>query len=350
MEYVKLGSGGLRVSNVCLGTMTWGKQNTQTDADEQLDYALAKGLHFVATAEMYAIPPTVDTYGATEAIIGNWLARNPGKRKEIVLASKIAGNGVSWIRGGADITGAAVISSVDASLKRLQTDYIDLYQLHWPNRSSPHFGKHWPGQLTFSSVDADQHSEQMLDILNGLSTCIRAGKVLHCGLSDDTPWGINEYLRLSEKNDLPRIVSIQNEFNLLHTKDWPYLVENCVMSNVAYLPWSPLAGGALTGKYMNGALPAGARWTMTQRNGIFRDKAQSHQAIAAYKEVADKYDMSLATLSLAWCSQVDGVTSTIIGATSMAQLKEDIAAFEVTLSEQMLADIMAVLNLYPVPF
>lgn len=350
MEYVKLGGDDLRVSNVCLGTMTWGKQNTQADADEQLDYALAKGINFVDTAEMYAIPPTVDTYGTTEAIIGNWLARHPGKRKEIVLASKIAGNGVSWIRGGADITGAAVISSVDASLKRLRTDYIDLYQLHWPNRSSPHFGKHWPGGLTFSSVDADQQSEQILDILNGLATCIRAGKIRYCGLSDDTPWGINEYLQLSEKHDLPRIVSIQNEFNLLHSKDWPYLIENCVMNNVAYLPWSPLAGGALTGKYMNGALPAGARWTMIQRNGIFRDKAQSHAAIAAYKAVADKYDMSLATLSLAWCNQVDGVTATIIGATSMAQLEEDIAAFEVTLSEEMLADIMAVLKLYPVPF
>jgi aryl-alcohol dehydrogenase-like predicted oxidoreductase len=350
MEYVTLGKSDLRVSNVCLGTMTWGKQNTQADADSQLEYALKKGINFVDTAEMYAIPPSAETYGKTESIIGNWLGRNPGRRKEIVLATKIAGNGLSWIRGGADVTGAAIISSVDASLKRLQTDHIDLYQIHWPNRSSPHFGKHWPGQLTFTDVDAVQNSEQMLDILEALSTCIKAGKIRHCGLSDETPWGINEYLRLSEKHDLPRMISIQNEFSLLHSKDWPYLIENCVMNEVAYLPWSPLAGGALSGKYMNGALPAGARWTMTQRNGIFRDKAHSHEAIAAYKEVADKYNISVATLSLAWCKQVNGVTATIIGATSMAQLEEDIAAFEVTLSEAMLADILAVLNNYPVPF
>jgi len=350
MEYVKLGSSDLVVSNICLGSMTWGMQNTQADADKQLDYALAKGINFVDTAEMYAIPPTQESYGATESIIGNWLARNPGKRNGIVLASKIAGNGLPWIRGGGDITGAAIISSVDASLKRLQTDVIDLYQLHWPNRTSPHFAKHWPGQLTFTSVDADQHSEQMLDILKGLSTCIEAGKIRYCGLSDDTPWGINEYLRLSEKNDLPRMVSIQNEFSLLHAKDWPYLIENCVMNDLAYLPWSPLAGGALTGKYMNGALPAGTRWTMLQRNGLFRDSTKTHEAIAAYKKVADKHNMSLATLSLAWCNQQDGITSTIIGATSMAQLEEDIAAFEVTLGEEILGEILAVFKRYPVPF
>ena len=350
MEYVKLGSSDLRVSNVCLGTMTWGKQNTQADAEQQLAYALSQGVNFIDTAEMYAIPPTAETYGTTETIIGNWLAKNPGKREEIVLASKIAGNGVSWIRDGTDMTGEAVIRSVDASLKRLQTDYIDLYQLHWPNRSSPHFGKHWPGGLKFSEVDAKRHSEQMLDILRGLSSCIAAGKIRYCGLSDETPWGINEYLRLSQRHALPRMVSIQNEFSLLHAKDWPYLIENCVMSDLAYLPWSPLAGGALTGKYMNGARPEGSRWTMIQRNGIFRDKAQSNQAIAGYKAVADKYGISLAKLSLAWCKQVDGVTSTIIGATSMAQLEEDIAAFEVNLSEEMLADIMDVLQRYPVPF
>ena len=350
MEYILLGRSGLRVSKACLGTMTWGKQNCQADADKQLDYALAKGINFVDTAEMYAIPPTAETYGTTETIIGNWLARNPGKRKEIVLATKIAGNGISWIRGGADVTGSAIIRSVDASLKRLGTDYIDLYQLHWPNRSSPHFGKHWPGRLTFTGVDAGQNRTQMLDILEALSACIKTGKIRHCGLSDETPWGVNEYLRLSEKHDLPRMISIQNEFSLLHSKDWPYLVENCVMNDVAYLPWSPLAGGALTGKYMNGALPEGARWTMTQRNGIFRDKTQSHEAIAAYKGVADKYNMSLATLSLAWCNQVDGVTSTIIGATSMTQLEEDIAAFQVNLSEEMLNDVLAVLKRYPVPF
>lgn len=350
MEYINLGRSDLRVSNICLGSMTWGVQNSQAEADRQLDYALAKGINFVDTAEMYAIPPTAETYGTTETIIGNWFARNPGKRKTIVLASKIAGNGLQWIRGGADITGTAVVSAVDASLKRLQTDYIDLYQLHWPNRSSPHFAKHWPGRLTFTGVNADRQSEQMLDILNGLATCMKAGKIRYCGLSDETPWGINEYLRLSENHDLPRMVSLQNEFNLLHAKDWPYVIENCVMSKVAYLAWSPLAGGALTGKYMHGALPAGTRWSMTQRNGLFRDKALSHAAIAAYKGVADKHNISLATLALAWCNQMDGIASTIIGATSMAQLEEDIAAFAITLDAEILSEILAVFKRYPAPF
>ncbi|MCP5409951.1 MAG: aldo/keto reductase [Chromatiaceae bacterium] len=296
MEYVTLGSSGLSVSKICLGSMTWGRQNTQSDADRQLDYALQKGINFVDTAEMYAIPPTRETYGTTETIIGNWLARNPGKRAGIVLASKIAGNGVSWIRGGADVTGAAVISSVDASLRRLQTDYIDLYQLHWPNRNSPHFGKHWPGRLNFTNVDAGRHSGQMLDILRGLATCIEAGKIRYCGLSDETPWGINQYLRLSEQHDLPRMVSVQNEFNLLHAKDWPYLIETCAMSNLAYLPWSPLAGGALTGKYMHGALPAGSRWSMTQRNGLKQDPRSKQLHL---QEVADKQRV-LATFPRAW--------------------------------------------------
>jgi len=350
MEYVKLGSSDLSVSRVCLGTMTWGRQNNQADADGQLECALAMGINFVDTAEMYAIPPTADTYGTTETIIGNWLERHPQRRKEIVLATKIAGNGLSWIRNGEGISGAAVISSVDASLQRLRTDYIDLYQLHWPNRYSPHFGKHWPGRLKFSKVDAAKQSEQMLDILHGLAHCIKAGKIRHCGLSDETPWGINQYLRLSEQHDLPRMVSIQNEFNLLHAKDWPYLIENCVMSDLAYLAWSPLAGGALTGKYLGGEIPPGSRWSITQRNGLFRDTPGSRAAIAAFQTVADKHRISLATLSLAWCNQVDGVTSTIIGATSMAQLKEDIAAFDLTLNEDLVAEILEVLRRYPLPF
>ncbi|MCB1761827.1 MAG: aldo/keto reductase [Gammaproteobacteria bacterium] len=350
MEYRNLGRSDLRVSTICLGTMTWGRQNTQADADRQLEYALARGINFLDTAEMYAIPPTAETYGTTETIIGNWLGRNPEKRRGLVLATKIAGNGLSWIRAGADVTGAAVVDSVDASLRRLQTDYIDLYQLHWPNRNSPHFGKHWPGRLRFSAMDAARNREQMLDILHGFAACIEAGKIRYGGLSDETPWGIQQYLQLSQAHDLPQMVSIQNEFNLLHTKDWPYLIEHSVLSGLAYLPWSPLAGGVLTGKYLNGARPPGSRWTISQRNGLFRDQVQAHQAIAAYQEVADRYGMSLATLALAWVNQQDGVTATIIGATSMEQLQEDIAAFDVVLSEEMLADILTVLKRYPLPF
>ncbi|MBN7820980.1 aldo/keto reductase [Bowmanella yangjiangensis] len=350
MQYSRLGSSDLQVSRVCLGTMTWGKQNDQADADAQLEYSLNQGINFIDTAEMYAVPPSADTYGKTETILGNWLAKNASKRKELIVASKIAGPGISYIRGGGDITAEAVIQSVDASLQRLQTDYIDLYQLHWPNRTTPHFGKHWPGQVSFTDVDTLKHSNQMLEILQALDTCVKAGKIRYCGLSDDTTWGIAEYLRLSEKYSLPRMVSIQNEFNLLHTKDWPYLVEQCVHSDVAYLPWSPLAGGMLSGKYLNGQRPEGSRWTLTQRNGLFRDTPMSQAAVKEYVDLAASLSMTPCQLALAWVNQVDGVTSTIIGATSMVQLKEDIGAFEHRLSDTQLAAIAAVHQRFPVAF
>lgn len=350
MKRVKLGQSDLEVTNVCLGTMTWGTQNDQQDANAQIEFALSEGVNFIDTAEMYAVPPSAQTYGKTETIIGNWLAKNGHRRSEFVLASKIAGNGLPWIRNGADITGEAIIQSVDDSLKRLQTDYIDLYQLHWPNRTSPHFSKHWVGMVKFSDIDAAQHSNQMLEILQALENCIKAGKIRHFGLSDDTTWGINEYIRLSGKHDLPRPASIQNEFSLLHTKDWPYLVENCLHADVAYLPWSPLGAGVLTGKYIDGARPAGSRWCKSQRNGLFRDSESTNSAVKRYVEVATKHKLSPSQLALAWCAQVDGVTSTIIGATSMEQLIEDIDAFELSLSEEVLNDINSVIRQYPMPY
>ena len=350
MQYTTLGQSDLKVSQICLGSMTWGVQNTQADANAQIELALSSGINFIDTAEMYAIPPSPETYGKTESIIGNYLSANANKRSEIIVASKIAGNGLPWIRDGKDITGEAVIASVDASLKRLQTDYIDLYQLHWPNRLSPHFSKHWPGILRFSDVNATEQTAQMLEILQALDSCIQAGKIRYCGLSDDTPWGINQYLRLSEQHDLPRIVSIQNEFNLLHTKDWPYLIENCVHENIAFLPWSPLAGGLLTGKYLNGARPEGSRFTLTQRNGLFRDNDQANNAVNEFVQIAKANQITPAQLALAWCAQVDGVSSTIIGATSIEQLSENIKAFEIQLSETLLKAIDTVLRRYPMPF
>ena len=350
MEYSTLGSSNLSVSRICLGSMTWGQQNSQEDANQQIDYALSQGINFIDTAEMYAVPPSPDTYGKTETIIGNWLAENPERRKEIILASKIAGPGLPWVRNAGPITGEAVIAAVDASLARLQTDYIDLYQLHWPNRTSPHFGKHFPNQFKFSGFDAKKEEADMLEILQALNECIKAGKIRHIGLSDDTPWGINTYLKLSAKYDLPRMASIQNEFSLLHAKDWPYLIENCLHEDVAYLPWSPLAGGMLSGKYLDGQMPEGSRWTYSQRNGIFRDTPAANEAVKAYIDVAEKHGYTPCQLALAWCDQVDGVTSTIIGATSLEQLKEDIDAFSKPLSEEALADINAVFRKYPMPF
>lgn len=350
MKYNKLGSSNLSVSEVCLGSMTWGNQNNQNDADQQIDYALEQGINFIDTAEMYAVPPTEKTYGTTETIIGNWIANNPGKREDFVLASKIAGNGLAYIRNGSDITGQTVTQAIDDSLKRLQTDYIDLYQLHWPNRTSPHFGKHHPNHISFSNVNAEQETQGMLDILQALDAAVKQGKIRHFGLSDDTPWGINQYIKLSEAHNLTRVTAIQNEFSLLHIKDWPYLIENCVHQDVAYLPWSPLAGGVLTGKYLNGARPAGSRWCHAQRNGLFRDTECTHQAVSHYMEIAKQHQITPAQLALAWCKQVDGVTSTIIGATSMAQLKEDIAAFDLELSADALKQIADVLRDFPAPF
>lgn len=350
MKYERLGSSSLEVSRICLGSMTWGLQNNQQDANAQIDYAQMQGVNFIDTAEMYAVPPSAETYGKTEQIIGNWLNANPSRRKNIVLASKVAGSGFSYIRDGSKISGATVIKAVEGSLKRLQTDYIDLYQLHWPNRQSPHFGNHWPNKSNYTHVNALQQNEEMLDILQGLDSCVKAGKIRYCGLSDDTPWGINQYLRLSKEHKLPRMVSIQNEFSLLHTKDWPYLIENCVHEDIAYLPWSPLATGLLTGKYLNGQRPQGSRFTLMQRHGLFRDTQNSEKAVKAYIDIAKQYEISPAHLALAWCDQVNGVTSTIIGATTMQQLSENINAFKKPLSSDVLEEITQVLKQYPSPF
>ena len=349
MRYSPLGSSGLEVSRACLGTMTWGTQNTQQDADQQIAYALSKGVNFIDTAEMYSIPPTAESYGKTETIIANWLARHAEQRGDIILASKIA-PGLPWVRGGKPLSRETVIEAVDNSLQRLQTDYIDLYQLHWPNRTSPHFGKHFPNRYAFTAASAEAETAGMLDILQGLDACVKAGKIRYCGLSDDTPWGIATYLKLSEQHDLPRMVSIQNEFNLLHSKDWPYLVEHCVMENVAFLPWSPLAGGMLSGKYLGGARPEGSRWTMMQRNGLFRDTEASSAAIAAYVALAEKHGMTASQLAIAWCDQVDGVTSTIIGATTMEQLQEDIDAFDIEFNDELKGEVAELVKRFTVPF
>lgn len=349
MQYSSLGSSNISVSRVCLGSMTWGCQNNQSDADAQLDYALAQGVNFIDTAEMYAVPPSAETYGATERIIGDWLSRR-GNRSDIVLATKMAGPGLDHVRAGAAMTPQTLLQAVDDSLQRLQTDYIDLYQLHWPNRVSPHFGKHAVGRINFSAIDAGEQTEQMLGLLQALQQCVVAGKIRYCGLSNETPWGISQYLQLSQKYALPRMVSIQNEFSVLHRKDWPYLIEQCVHENIAYLPWSPLAGGALSGKYLNGARPDGSRWSMLQRNGLFRDTPESNSAIAAFNELAYQHNIAPTTLALAWVNQVDGVSSTIIGATSMAQLKANIEAFSLTLDNALTSDLDSFLRQYPQPF
>lgn len=350
MKYTQLGSSHIEVSRICLGTMTWGVQNTQADADAQINLASDSGINFMDTAELYAVPPTAETYGKTEEIIGDYFARHPEKRDNWIIATKIAGNGLPWIRNASDITGKAVIEAVDASLKRLQIDTIDLYQLHWPNRTSPHFAKHRPNQISFTDVNSDQHKAQMLDILQGLDQCIKAGKIRAFGLSDDTTWGIHAFIELAKAHNLPRPVSIQNEFNLLHTKDWPYLIEHCVHEQIAYLPWSPLATGMLSGKYLNGQIPQGSRWTLMQRNGLFRNTPAAQQAVAAYCELAKSFNITPSQLALAWCDRVNGVSSTIIGATNLSQLKENIDAFSLKLNDDFMAQVDEVWRQYPMPY
>lgn len=351
MKYNQLGRSDLMVSEICLGSMTWGMQNTQSEAFEQIEYALERGVNFIDTAELYAVPPTADTYGKTETIIGNWFAANPQRRQDVILATKIAGNGLPWIRKGSDISAASIKLAVDGSLQRLQTDFIDLFQLHWPNRSHPHFGNHWPHAVAINSIDVEREKSEHLEILMALDDCVKAGKIRYCGLSDDTPWGINQYIRLAEQNNLPRMVSIQNEFSLIHLmSDAPHIIETCIMNDVAYLPWSPLAGGVLSGKYRSGKIPDGSRWSLTQRLGLFRDTPQVHEAVEAFHAVAQQHELSLTELSLAYLKQYPGITSTIIGATKMTQLAEDIDAFEVTLTEPQQAQINAVIKQYPIPF
>ncbi|MCU7553673.1 aldo/keto reductase [Alteromonas sp. ASW11-19] len=350
MRYHTLGSSGLSVSDVCLGTMTWGIQNTQQDADAQLELALGAGINLIDTAEMYPVPPNKQTYGNTERIIGDYLRRHPHKRDEMVLMTKVAGSGLRYIRDGRPITASAVTEALDNSLRRLQTDTVDVYQLHWPNRATPHFAKHWPGRHNPTGIDREDEIDGMRDILEGLRKALAAGKIKHWGLSDDTPWGVHTFLRLCSEMNMPKPVSIQNEFSLLHAKDWPYLIEMCQLENIAYLPWSPLATGLLTGKYLDGARPKGSRWTYVQRQGLFRDTSQAQDATRQYMEIAVKADMTPAQLALAWCQQVPGVVSTIIGGTSVAQLKENIAAFSMPLDENVLDQVNRVFRRFPQPF
>ncbi|MFK7907004.1 MAG: aldo/keto reductase [Chitinophagales bacterium] len=350
MEYKKLGSSGLKVSKACLGTMTFGKQNNQADANEQMDYALDQGVNFVDTAEMYAVPPSEETYGATEKIIGNWLNANPQKRAGIVLMTKIAGPGLAYVRGGDKIRGKHIASAVEDSLKRMQTDYIDVYQLHWPNRVSPHFNNHWFGKADFSKVNPEQETAEMLEVLRALDDCVKAGKIRFCGLSNESSWGIEKYMQLAKDHNLPKMVSVQNEFSLIQSKDWPFVTESCVLNDLAYLPWSPLGGGVLSGKYLNGQCPEGSRWSFRGRHGNFRNQEMVHLAVQAYADIAQKHGMTTSQLSLAWVHHFDWVTSTIIGATKMSQLKEDLAAFEMNLSEEALKEVNEVAQRYLMPY
>ena len=335
MKYISLGKSDLKVSTVCLGTMTWGTQNTESEAHAQLDYALGRGINFIDTAEMYSVPPNAESYGKTEKIVGSWLKRQ--SRDQIVLATKIAGPGRSmkWIRNGElGFDRKNIRTALEASLGRLQTDYVDLYQLHWPDRNTPIFG-----QYQFDP-EKERESVPLRETLEVLGELVVAGKIRHIGLSNETPWGVMQFVRLAEEHGLPRIVSVQNAYSLL-SRTWESgLSEIGFREQVSLLPYSPLAFGLLSGKYLN---PATAQGRVTQFSGFAQrySKQNVQPAVAAYAELAARHGFSPTQLALAFVASRWFTASTIIGATTMAQLQEDIDACLLDLPETVVHEIEA---------
>ena len=329
MRYNSLGNSGIQVSAICLGTMTFGGQNSQAEAFQQLDFAREQGINFIDTAEMYAIPTSPKTYGDTEQIIGNWLAKS-GQRENIIIASKVTGpSRIKHIRKGkARLDKANIQAAIEGSLKRLQTDYIDLYQLHWPDRNTNFFGS-----LRY------QHDENSIETpieetLYALSEQVQAGKVRTIGISNETAWGAMKFLQLAEQLGLSKIVSIQNPYNLLNRSFELNLAEVVHRENVSLLAYSPLAFGTLTGKYLGGQKPKNARCSLFQEYKRYFTPS-SITAIQEYDKLAQNYNLSLTEIALAFVSQQPFVTSSIIGATSLSQLKENITFSTTQLNEEI---------------
>ena len=346
MKYNPLGRTGISVSEICLGTMTWGSQNSEREAHDQLDYALSQGVTFIDTAELYpTTPPSAETYGDTERFIGSWLKAR-GNRDRVVLASKVAGPGRPWIRGGVGISRASIVQAIDDSLSRLNTDYLDLYQLHWPNRGHYHFRNAW--NYDPSSQDRTAVSAELLEALETVGDLVKAGKVRALGLSNDTAWGTMRLLALAEEKGLPRVASIQNEYNLLYRTYDLDLAEVSHHEEVGLMAYSPLAAGLLTGKYLDDALPDGSRRTTNPDLG---GRYQPHQepAVRAYVELARRHGLDPAQMALAFCLTRPFMASVIIGATSMAQLKTDIAAADVTLCDAVMQEIAEIHRRHPAP-
>ncbi|TCB59121.1 NADP(H)-dependent aldo-keto reductase [Acinetobacter terrae] len=347
MQLKPLANTGILVPEICLGTMTFGEQNTQAEAFQQLEYALDQGLFFWDTAEMYPVPPKPETQGATETILGNWIAER-GNRDQLFIASKIAGpsQGGSHIRDGQTrFTAVEISSAIDGSLKRLQSDYIDLYQLHWPQRPTNFFGK-----LGYGNTEAHQDAEitALEETLSALSDEIKKGRIRYIGLSNETPWGTLKFLHLAEKLGLEKFISVQNPYSLLNRTYEIGMSEIAHYENVGLLAYSPLAFGYLTGKFRNGARPANARVTLFSRFSRYSNP-ESEWASEQYAQLAERHGLTLTQLSLAFIKQQFFVTSTIIGATNLDQLKENIQAFEIDLSTEILQGIEDIHRQQPNP-
>lgn len=343
MEKRQLGRTDLDVTALCLGTMTWGEQNNESEAFAQMDRAKAAGINFVDTAEMYPVPPKPDTYATTERYIGNYFKAR-GNRADWILASKIAGpgNGISHIRDGhLKMNRQHIVAALDASLQRLQTDWIDLYQLHWPERSTNFFG-----QLGYRHQDQDfTPIEETLEVLDEQ---VRAGKIRHIGLSNETPWGTMKFLQIAEARGWPRAVSIQNPYNLLNRSFEVGLAEIAMREQCGLLAYSPLAFGMLSGKYEQGAQPAGARLTLFSRFARYA-KPESQAACSRYVALAKEHGLDPAQMALAYVTQQPFVTSNIIGATSIEQLESNLASSELHLSAEVLEAIEAIHTAQPNP-
>ena len=340
MKYRKLANTNLDVSLICLGTMTYGEQNSERDAHEQLDYSIANGINFIDTAEMYAIPPREETQGSTESIIGTWLAKRKDRDK-IYVATKVAGPGMDYLRSGSRLSKKHIFQAVDDSLKRLQTDYIDLYQVHWPERKSNYFGR-------LGYEYSDEMGVRIEETLEAMSDLVRSGRVRYIGISNETPWGTNKYLNLAKENNLERIVSIQNPYSLLNRIYEVGLAEISQHENIGLLAYSPLGFGQLTGKYMN-------KTEDNSRLGLFGDwftrysNKECLSAVKKYSAIADKYNLSLTHMALAFVNSQPFVTSNIIGATTMEQLIENIESVNLDLSQDIFDEINQVHASQPNP-
>ncbi len=342
MNYKKLGNTDLDVSTICLGTMTWGEQNTQDQAFEQMDFALNNGVNFWDTAELYAVPPRKETYGDTEEIIGNWFEKTK-KRKEVILATKVAGPARDYLRNGENsFTGPNLESALNNSLKRLKTDYIDLYQLHWPERNVNNFGR-------LGYVHKENDWNQFEDVLGELNKYIKAGIVRYVGLSNETPWGAINYLQLSKDKILPRMMSIQNPYSLLNRSYEVGLAEVSIREKIGCLAYSPLASGYLTGKYRNKNFPKGSRMERDFDFWTRYRKPNTEAAVELYYKICEKHNLNMTQMSIKFCEIQEFITSVIIGATTMEQLKTNIESVNLDLSNDVIEEINQVQSIYPNP-
>ena len=343
MKYRTLPGTALRVSEVCLGSMTWGEQNSEAEAHEQLDYAVARGINFIDTAEMYPAPPVAATQGRTETYIGNWLARRP--RNDLVIASKVAGPGRrDWIRQGrTDLTRDIIAEAVDTSLERLRIDCIDLYQIHWPQRNVPMFG------ATAFDPAKETGGPPVREQVEAMAALIAAGKIRHYGLSNETAWGVCEFHRVARELGVPGPVTLQNSYSLVSRNVDNDLAEVLFRHRMSLLAYSPLAGGMLSGKYLGGAQPSGARFTLFDNFSLRFRKPLVAEAVDAYAELAARRGISLVQLALGYVRSRWHLGATIIGATTIAQLAEDIDGAQFELDPETLAEIAAIQVRYPNP-